>query len=83
MQRKIQQYFEEQEINPSELTYEEVIEVSYDYVSAKVPPQLTDEEDEEYWYDETYELWISNIAHYVTYFCFEVYMHDYKNWVDR
>ena len=61
-QRKIQQYFEEQEINPCELTYEE---------------------DGEQWYDETYDLWISNIAHYVTYFCFEVYMHDHKNWVDR
>lgn len=82
-QREIQQYFEGQEINPCELTYEDVIEVSYDYVRMNVPPQLTDEEDGEQWCDETYDLWISNIAHYVTYFCFEVYMHDHKNWVDR
>lgn len=82
-QREIQQYFEEQEINPCELTYEDVIEVSYDYVRMNVPPQLTDEEDGVQWYDETYDLWISNIAYYVTYFCFEVYMHDHKNWVDR
>lgn len=82
-QREIKRYFEEQKINPCELTYDDVVDVSYGYVSANVPPQMTDEEDGEHWYDETYDLWISNIAYYVTYFCFEVYMHDNKNWVDR
>lgn len=82
-QSVIKRYFQENEIDPRKLTYDNVVEIATEYVHVNVPPQLTGEEDGGCWYDETYDLWISNIAYYVTYSCFKTYMHDNKHLVDR
>ena len=83
VQSGIKKYFQENKIYPHELTYDDVVEVAYEYVYANVPPQLTDEEEGECWHEETYDLWVSNIAHYVTYSCFTAYIRNNKHLVDR
>lgn len=40
------------------LTNEEITDVSVEYVEENIKPQLKDEEGNDDWYDETYEMWL-------------------------
>ena len=40
-----------------ELSYIDIIDMANLYVEEKIPPQLKDEDGNDDWYDETYEMW--------------------------
>lgn len=40
------------------LTNEEITDASMEYIKEHVKPQLKDEEGNDDWYDETYEMWL-------------------------
>ncbi len=82
IQRQLKEYFQKNEIDPRDLSYDDVAAIAYDYVQDNIPPQLEDDEDSG-WYDETFDMWTSYCAYYVTYVCFMAYMHDHAYCVDR
>lgn len=76
----VQDHLAAKEVDPEAIDYQTTAELAYDYVETTIPAQFTekdeDGDEQDCWYDETYEMWNQAFVSYVEWHCLVAYEVD-------
>lgn len=75
-------YFHNERIDPISLTCDEVPAIAFAYVQESIPPQFeTQNEDEDCWHDETYDLWIDVFVSFCAVACLNLFKSNQQKYI--